>query len=56
MSGNEATLAKAKDDNAMDVVPHMYDTGPKGNTGVKYNMAIILNPCSETAITRNKGC
>ena len=35
MRGKEATFAKTKCDNSMDVVPHMYETGPRGKTGVK---------------------
>jgi hypothetical protein len=35
MSGREAILAKTKLDKAMEVVPHMYETGPSGRMGVK---------------------
>ena len=51
INGNAAILAIMKCDNFKLVVPHMYETGPNGNMGVKYNMAMMRNPCSVAAIS-----
>mmetsp|Transcript_8881 Transcript_8881/g.13327 ORF Transcript_8881/g.13327 Transcript_8881/m.13327 type:complete len:138 (-) Transcript_8881:274-687(-) len=51
VSGAAPILAAAKVTNGMDVVPHVYATGPKGSIGVKYNKHMILNPLSDTAIS-----
>ena len=51
MSGRAAIFARIKCDNFKLVVPHMYETGPSGNIGVRYNMAMIRNPCSAAAMS-----
>mmetsp|Transcript_18658 Transcript_18658/g.26572 ORF Transcript_18658/g.26572 Transcript_18658/m.26572 type:complete len:111 (-) Transcript_18658:423-755(-) len=51
VNGAAPILAAAKLNNGMDVVPHIYATGPKGSMGVRYNRHMILNPLSDTAIS-----
>ena len=50
MSGVAATFAITNEESFIDVVPHMYDTGPSGNIGVRYSIAMIRNPCSADAV------